>query len=187
MNNAKSLRIKCKREKIEKHDQDNELLQEVFLLYLLNPFCSIELIKPSNRIKTIPYMYRINKILFTHEDMNFTKTVENILFQIVESEVANGLQREKAKRHSETNRISVTINLLIDICLEFGYFFNFKKSRKPIKTLRFDRIKEVYVNNILYMNNDDVVTKSHMILSYLQQMYDDEQIVMLSKNCFQEF
>ncbi|KAL7711778.1 TATA-binding protein-associated phosphoprotein [Entamoeba marina] len=183
MNDDKPSRRRWRGEKIEKPLKDYELLQEVFLLYLLNPFCSVELTKPSHRSKTIPYIYKIIRITFEREEIEFNKTVENILTGIVEDEVVNGLPREKAKRHCESNRIGVTVNLLMDMCLEFGYFFTLKKSRKQIKTLKTDRIKEVYFNKVVYINEENVAYKSQQILAYIQKLFEIEHTIQLPRNC----
>ena len=172
-----------KREKIEKPPQDYEMIQQALLITLLTPHCEIVITKPLSKTKTMPSIYKIQKLKFDHEEMDFKTLIEQRTKDIIKDEIHNGIQEYKAKRHSEINRSSLAVNMLFDICLEFGYFFTLKKSRKTSSTIRIDRIEEIYYNGELYLNKYQVKDVSTQLYAILNQMFIRTATITIPKNC----
>ncbi|BFU25776.1 hypothetical protein EHI8A_031970 [Entamoeba histolytica HM-1:IMSS-B] len=174
-----------RREKIEKPEKDYEMLQQSLLIALASPYCEISLSKPLTKTKTIPPIFKIQNIKFEKEEMDFGSVVEEKTKQIVSNEVNHGIDENKAKRHSEINRISIAVNMLFDICLELGYFFTLKKSRKMSSTIRIDRIEQVYLNGSLILSKNQVKESSFKAYNILNALFDTKETIVIPQNCYE--
>ncbi|KAL7719054.1 TATA-binding protein-associated phosphoprotein [Entamoeba marina] len=185
MNNNKPPRESLKGEIIQNPAKDNELLQETFLLYLLNPFCTFVISKPTNRTNTLPYIFTIHRIQYESQDLDFEGAVEEIVQYLYEENIRKGLTKEKAKELNEMNRVSATINLLMDICLKFKYYFTVKKSTKQTQTLSIDKVYCVYYTDFLYITHASVKSTSQHILKYIYLLFEINQKIRLPQHCLQ--
>ncbi|ELP87317.1 hypothetical protein EIN_095740 [Entamoeba invadens IP1] len=182
METKKPQQPKPKREKIEKPEENYEILQQSLLLALLSWYGEITLRKPNTKAKFVPTSFIVDKISLQSEDIDFATLVEDKTKQIITKEISDGVKPSKAKRHSDINRVSISVNMLFDICLELGFFFTLKKSRKTSSTLRIDRIEEVYFNNALLLNKVQVKESRFRELEAIKQSFGNGDSAILQRN-----
>ena len=71
-------------------------------------------------------------------------------------------------------------NLLIDILVEKGFFFDSQMARQSKKTFRLERIQRVYYNGVLILSEDEFLEKGDKINTYLCSLFKDNLTVKLN-------
>ena len=77
------------------------------------------------------------------------------------------LKQQSVRRNLEKNKRTFVNNYIIDILMEFGYFFNVKKSKRYIGSYQMDRINNIFYNNKLLCSREEMYATGMRIQQYL--------------------
>ncbi|ELP92934.1 hypothetical protein EIN_313260, partial [Entamoeba invadens IP1] len=150
--------------------KDLETYQEAVLVGLLNSFCSFTISRPRKQCSVALSSAKIKSIHFPTETIEISKLADEKFKPIYEEELRKGVAKPTAFRRYEKNKRIFIHNLLFDIALELGFFFDSKLSRKSAKTYSIERIERIYYMGKLVFSLDQMVVKGSMINSYLYDL-----------------
>ena len=98
-------------------------------------------------------------------------------------EDCNDVQKKQtAQRRYEKNKKVFIQNLLIDILLEKGFFFESKMARQSKKTFRLERITRVFYKGELLLTEEEFFIKGTLLNTYLCSLFEKDTTILLSKN-----
>ena len=157
-------------------------IQQGVLIALLNNFCTITLKKPRKQAKITQVYPTIKTICIDNEELDIPQIVNHICQPLYNSHVNNVNKKQTAQRRFEKNKKVCLQNLLIDILMEKGFFFESKMARQSKKTFRLERIQKIFYNNKLILDFDDFITKGNEIINYLCGLFVDQLVIKLEKN-----
>ncbi|EKE39555.1 hypothetical protein ENUP19_0194G0020 [Entamoeba nuttalli] len=158
--------------------QNYETMQHAILISLLSPFCGFSIKKPRKKAIVRHCMPRLKSLLFENEEIEVIKLADTLCRPIFENEVEKGMNKQTAFRRFEKNKRIFVINLLYDLCLEKGYFFDARQSRKTEKTIRLDRIKRIFFKGRYLMDFDELMEQGELINDYLNRIVSDKRGVI---------
>ncbi|ELP90807.1 hypothetical protein EIN_026860 [Entamoeba invadens IP1] len=157
--------------------------QQSFLIGLLNNHCGCTL-KKQRKQTTVTSTTPVLKILhFQDEDYEIMQLADAYCRPEYVEDIKTGMSKTTAFRRIDKNRRNFTQNLLIDICMEFGYFFESCLSRKSKKTLRLERIQEVYNGDKRMFSQLDITQKGKKINDYFVSEFQKSSVVSIEVNC----
>ncbi|KAL7718815.1 TATA-binding protein-associated phosphoprotein [Entamoeba marina] len=129
-----------------KRDTKNfESIQQAILIGLLSKFGSFTLLRPLKRSKVTFQTIKVESVSFSNDTININELVEQHCKQRYEMELSNGISIEKVKRRFDKNRFVFLSNLLLDLSLEFGYFFDTKMSRNTGGSIQLEKIRRTFL------------------------------------------
>ena len=111
--------MKNKQERIQSafhvENRNYQVLQQSFLICLLNQYCEIHLTKQKKRSHvTLPF-FTIEKIIFNDDDVvNFNEIIEKRCTEIKSFDISKGVSLKTASRRYKSNRITEVLHLLMD-------------------------------------------------------------------------
>ncbi|KAL7714178.1 TATA-binding protein-associated phosphoprotein [Entamoeba marina] len=171
-------KIRKKEQLSSRKKRDQKAVQLSFLLFILNHHCSITYKKPKKKAKYTHQVFTIKTLSFDNE----TIQIGNFIYERCEKEYdndrKNGLDVKKALRRHSNKRFVETTNMLVDICIEFGYFFDLKKSKRSKLCKPIDVIQLCYKNDKLLYNEQDIKSIGSDVSEYLLGKRED-----VSKKC----
>ncbi|EDR27696.1 hypothetical protein EDI_163080 [Entamoeba dispar SAW760] len=162
--------------------QNYETMQQALLIGLLNPFCQFIIKKPRKQTIVRHCMPKVKTIKINDEEIEVMKLADHFCRPLYEEECRKGMNKQTAFRRFEKNKKIFVINILYDLCLEMGYFFDARLSRKTEKSLRIDRIQRVYLHGEYIMDVDDLMEKGELINDYLNKTIAEEYHAIISLN-----
>ncbi|KAL7721509.1 TATA-binding protein-associated phosphoprotein [Entamoeba marina] len=137
-----SLREKHARESRQKRDE--KALMQGVLLYLLNQHCSISFKRPKKMARLTHQVFSVKTLQFDNECLEISSFVRQRCQGEFKKDTDNGLDEKKAyRRYLGKKQVEMT-NLLVDLCIEIGYFFDFKKTCKGRRGNTLDVIQNIY-------------------------------------------
>ena len=174
INNSRAKRIESE------HALKNEISnQQAFLIVLLNQFFSITLKKQSKKCTiTIPTP-KIDKIRNANDLIEVKQLSEKQCELICGKDL---LTNKTIQRRFTKNKQYFIQNFLIDTLREFGYYFHSKYSKKTSKTIRLERIQNVFFNYRYSYGFDDIQKIGKEVNSYLSDLLQKENSYTLNQN-----
>ncbi|KAL7719576.1 TATA-binding protein-associated phosphoprotein [Entamoeba marina] len=158
-----------------KRDAKNfESIQEAILIGLLSKFGSFTLLRPLKRSKVTFQTIKVESVSFSNDTININELVEQHCKQRYEMELSNGISIEKAKRRFDKNRFIFLSNLLLDLSLEFGYFFDTKMSRNTGGSIQLEKIRRTFYDNHLLFDYHEMVIRGVALNKYLFKITDNK-------------
>ena len=92
---------------------------------------------------------------------------------------SESLQNKTVQRRFTKNRQYFVHNFLIDSLREFGYYFESKYSKPTAKTIRLERIQNVYFKNMLEYTAKDIQKIGKEVNEYLLTLLQKENYYTL--------
>ena len=146
----------AKKERMLKNERCYE---QAFMLALLNQHFSITMTKPDKQSTKTVLMPLIVTLV---EDSDLPDCTIDIMQMTKEAcsakrqkELENDVKMKTANRRYSKNLPVYVFNLLFDLCMELGYFFNEKLTKETKKLFRQEKILSVFFNGkYLYDSND---------------------------------
>ncbi|KAL7722784.1 TATA-binding protein-associated phosphoprotein [Entamoeba marina] len=150
--------------------KNKKCVQQTLLIMILNKHCDITYERPKKvsnltrqffHIKTL----NLNNELFDVEDFLNKRTVA-----VYENALSEGLSKKNATRRLENEKSLVLLDFLMDVALEFGYFFTTSKLKKKSSRAKVDFIEEVYYNHSLIVNLNEFQNQCLCVNEYLHSL-----------------
>ena len=162
--------------------RDFETIQQSILLALLNEHCEFTLELPSKLSTVTLTNPRIITITINDQQINLKKLSEQMYCQSYADDLQSGIKEETCVRMFEKKKRIFINYFLIDLCIEFGYLFDSKYSRKSKQTMQLERIQRIFYHNQLKMEKDEIIKKGKSITKYLFGLVNSNNIVTIQKN-----
>ncbi|ELP85264.1 hypothetical protein EIN_084460 [Entamoeba invadens IP1] len=147
--------------------KDMECFQEAILVALINQFCHITLVRPRKQSSVGLCCAKVKTLHFVGDEIEVMRITEEKFRPIYEKELMEGISKATAFRRYEKNKRIFVHNLLFDIALELGFFFESKLSRKSSKTASIERFERIFFKGKLLMNVQEMAVKGGLINDYL--------------------
>ncbi|ELP83945.1 hypothetical protein EIN_245450 [Entamoeba invadens IP1] len=152
-----------------------ESYQQALLLALVNKFCGFTLEHPGKRSKVTASMPRLYSLQFPTETIEIKQLAQKYCEEVSNKEEKNGISKSTSLRRFEKNKRVYVENLLFDICLELGFWFDSKPSRKSQKSLQIERICSIYYKGILLFSQEKVLKIGKEINTYIMSKLVNEK------------
>ncbi|KAL7716515.1 TATA-binding protein-associated phosphoprotein [Entamoeba marina] len=162
--------------------RDSETYQQAFLLGILNEFCSFTIKLPRKKTIVTSNFHVLVDLVFINERMNILDLIETHCKPKYEYELKSGMNFAAAFRRYDKNRRIFTQNLLIDLCVEKGYFFNSKLARKSKKNLRREVIESVFYDNYFLYDLNEIQIRGKYLNKYFTSVLQTNKSSCIFKN-----
>ncbi|KAL7717589.1 Uncharacterized protein QTN25_004988 [Entamoeba marina] len=167
----------------KEHRVKNEMVyQQAFILALLNQYCGFEIESPLKLSVITASMPRVTKLVFEQEFLLIDELSEKQSLLLLNTDRIGMTKQKAVLRQFRKNAINFTQNLLIDVCIEMGYFFQSLYSKKTKKTFQVERIQNVYLNNKLLFTRDDLLKIGMNVNTFLMQSVEDKSLSFNKNN-----
>ncbi|KAL7716077.1 TATA-binding protein-associated phosphoprotein [Entamoeba marina] len=150
--------------------KDFYCFQHTFLLGLLNEYFTLTVERPAKQSKVTSSMPRIVILKYGQEEINVVALTEKWCKERYLYDIKHGLTGPSATRRKEKNKKNFIMNLLFDLAVECGYFFDFKKSKNFRKSVQFDRIVNIYSNGKHFSDKKMMLQKGKALNDYLFEL-----------------
>ena len=161
---------------------DEESFQEIMLIGLLNEVCGFTITRPKKQSIVTTNIPILNTLHFEKEEFD----IENIVDEHYREEYNRDKEREQfnqtAFRRFEKNKRNFLQSLLIDICIEKGFFFESKFARHSKKVMSIERIQRVYYNGTFLYEIEEIYNKGKAINSYLMGLLSNKHFIRIERN-----
>ncbi|EDR25380.1 hypothetical protein EDI_002030 [Entamoeba dispar SAW760] len=97
------------------------------------------------------------------------------------TDMQKGIKEEICVRTYEKKKRIFINNFLIDVCIEMGYLFKSKYSRKSRQTLQLERIQKIYKDNKM-MGISEITKKGKAINRYLFTLVCNNSSITIQRN-----
>ena len=160
-------------EEREKHASDSrskkkeKTIQLCFYVYLLNKSNKVGIIKPMKCSKKTYQSYTVESIDTGKEVLQIEELLKARCQPQLDHDKELGLDLKKAMRRYSSKKIFECNNYLNDLCMEIGYFFNYKKSLNGNRENNMEIIDSVFFNYKLIFNQEQVMDIGKQIITYL--------------------
>ncbi|KAL7721873.1 TATA-binding protein-associated phosphoprotein [Entamoeba marina] len=166
----------------KRENKNLESFQQGLLLAILNEFCGVTLEKRRRKSVVTVGMPSVRYLHFGEDVIDVKQLAEIQCYNAFEEEIQKGKNKQTTLRRYEKNKRIFVHNLLLDICIEKGFFFNSKLSKKSAKSLQLERITQVFFNYSLIYNSDEIVSIGGRINDYLSSLVATDHQVTLQQN-----
>ncbi|ELP85265.1 hypothetical protein EIN_084470 [Entamoeba invadens IP1] len=130
--------------------------QQAVLVSLLNKKYAITLkAQKKQTTKTIPIPIVLSLSSET-QTIGVFEIADQKCRQTLEEDLKSGVNRQAAIRRFDKNRRTSMLHLMADLCIEEGYFFNYKLPRPSKKTIQLERITSIFLNNTWIMDKEQI-------------------------------
>ena len=130
---------------IKKREMKNlESYQQAVMLALINAKCSFTIESPGKHSKVTVTMPRLTSLTLNNQEIDISQLALHQSQMIMKTETDEGLSQTTALRRFEKNKKIFTENFLFDTCLELGFWFDSKQSRKSKKSQQMERIFDIF-------------------------------------------
>ncbi|ELP84497.1 hypothetical protein EIN_169320 [Entamoeba invadens IP1] len=162
--------------------QDMETFQTFVLVSLLNSFCGVVIAK-SRKVPslTVPQP-QVKKLLFPEGEINLFKLAQDYSKNLFDADLQNGMKRDSAMRRLEKNRKTFVHNMMFDLLLEKGFFFNSTLSRKTKKTLRMERITTIFLEGMLFLHHEEMIDLGKEVLDEIDARLFGKKEICIEAN-----
>ena len=168
---------------MKKREMKNlESYQQSVLLGLINHFCSFTIENPGKHSKVTVTTPRLVSITLNDEVIEVNKLALNQSLQIMENELSSGLNQSTANRRYEKNTKILIENFLFDTCLEQGFLFESKPSRKSQKSQQLERIYNVYFNMKHIMDQNLLLKIGNDLNEFFFSSLEKEKRITFERN-----
>ncbi|ELP90054.1 hypothetical protein EIN_404480 [Entamoeba invadens IP1] len=164
----------------KKFVKDLETYQVAVLLGLLNKVCSFTLFKPKKESVVGICSAKLKSINFNGDEIDIIQLAENMYRPIYDREVKKGVAKPTAFRRYEKNKRVFVHNLLFDLALEHGFFFNSKLSRKSTKTHSIERIEKVFFNGKMILDLQHIAVFGSILNDYFYNIVKNDNCVIVA-------
>ncbi|KAL7712861.1 TATA-binding protein-associated phosphoprotein [Entamoeba marina] len=164
---CRSATLREKHAKESRQKRDEKAIQQGVLLFLLNNHCHVSFKRPKKLARLTHQVFSVKTLQFDDEIVEVGKFVRQRCQVDYKRDIENGLTEKKAFRRYLSKKQFEMTNLLTDLCIELGYFFDFKKITKGRKGNKVDVIENVYINGKLLFNNNDILKIGTLSSEYL--------------------
>ena len=154
-----------------------ESYQQAVMLSLINNFCSFTIESPGKHSKVTVTTPRLVLMNINGQDIDVNTLALNQSQQIMKNELSSGLSQSTAMRRFEKNKKIFTENFLFDTCLEYGFLFESKPSRKSQKSQQLERIYHIYYNMKHLMDQNLLVKIGKELNDYFFSILEKEKRV----------
>ncbi|BFU20157.1 hypothetical protein EHI8A_034990 [Entamoeba histolytica HM-1:IMSS-B] len=165
-----------------KHYKDFYAIQQGVLIALANQCFGITLKKPRKNAKLTQVFPRVKTLHLKDENVEIIDFTNMVCHPLFEKQCENVKKIQTAQRRFEKNKKVFMQNLLIDILLEFGFFFDSKMARHSQKTFRLERIQRVFYKGIEILNIDNFISKGNRVNDYLCGLFSSDIQITLQRN-----
>ena len=154
------------------HALKNEIsYQQAFLIMLLSEYFTITIKRQSKKCTITCPTPIIDTLTLEGVSIEVKELTQKQCELIAGSE---SLTNKTNQRRFSKNKQYFMQNFLIDSLREFGYYFHSKYSKPTSKTIRLERIKNVYINNILIYSQEDIKSIGKTVNEHLITMLQNE-------------
>lgn len=168
--------------KNERDMKNYESYQQAVLLVLLNHYCSFSIQKPLKTTSSIEPRPEVIELVFDTDSINVQTLTENNCKSILSFDLQQDIKKKTALRRFSKNKTIFTVNLLFDILLEKGFFFNSKKSKKSAKSIQAERIEDIFYLDNLLMSRETIVEKGRKLNDYFYTMVKSKKSVTIVRD-----
>ena len=153
--------------------REEHAVQRNLLIYIINQHCDMVIAKPFKKCKLTNQIYFVNSITINNEYFDIESFIDQRCSEYYNQDILSGLSPTKARRRSLNRKHMALNNLLVDICFEFGYFFNYKNLS------RINRNEITLINGVFYKNNM-IISESDIgrISSRITSLFDSKDKVI---------
>ena len=131
-------------------NRNYQVIQQSFLITLLNQYCEIHLTKQKKRSHvTLPF-FTIEKIIFSDSDVIlFNDLVEKRCTEIKNYDIQNGVAIKTAARRYKSNKITEVLHLLMDLVRMYEDPFITRTTFGKNGAKQMEIIEQCYINGML--------------------------------------
>ncbi|BFU20696.1 hypothetical protein EHI8A_024110 [Entamoeba histolytica HM-1:IMSS-B] len=168
---------------LKKREMKNlESYQQAALLCLMNSKCSFSVEHPGKQSKVTVTMPRLVNLYIDKQEIEVAKLADTQSQLIMKKEVAGGVSQTTSTRRYEKNKRIFTQNFLFDLCLEYGFWFESKPSRKSKKSHQMERITRIYYKDTYLMNQTKMMELGKAVNSFLFSNIINDKRVTINQN-----
>ncbi|ELP85895.1 hypothetical protein EIN_134390 [Entamoeba invadens IP1] len=158
-----------------------ETYQQSVLIAILSKFATITIKKPRKATKVTEVHPLIQTIDFG-DDMVNVASLACSKCQLNYKKDCNKMKYHAAFCRFEKNKKNFVQNLLIDMLLEFGFFFESKMAKKSTKTIQLERIASVFYKGRLTLDFQEFVLCGKEVTDYIGKEFQRNQSTIVIKN-----
>lgn len=156
-----------------------ESCQQALLIILLNDVCGFTIEHPGKQSKVTATMPKLLVLHFVNEDIDIHSLAEQQCRLVMEREIENGLQRGTASRRYEKNKKIFSQNFLFDVCLECGFRFSSKPSRKSKKSQSMERVIEILYKERSFQRKEILEMGTHINIFLLSHVIGERKVTFI--------
>ena len=165
----------------EKETRNYECYQQAILIALVNQICGITLQKPFKQATSVVSKPEIISLEFEDYSIKLRVLGAQQYSYLSEHMDHKEVKQKTEQRRVLKNRSHFAINFLFDMCLENGYFFNSKLSKKSSKCTQVERIIDIYFNGTLVFDKQAIIQRGSLINNYLLNLTKDRADYTIKK------
>ncbi|EDR24336.1 hypothetical protein EDI_070780 [Entamoeba dispar SAW760] len=166
----------------KRENKSYEAFQQAVLLCYLNQFCAITLEKRRRQPTVTMSLPNIKALIFEKEEVDISSLAEQHCRQNFDDYHFEGKNKQTTTRRLEKNKRIFIHNLLIDILIEKGYFFDSKMSKRSKRGFQLERIIHIFYKNKFIMGKEDLTIRGCNVNSYLCKLVESTSIVTIPRN-----
>ncbi|ELP84334.1 hypothetical protein EIN_277140 [Entamoeba invadens IP1] len=165
----------------ERAQKNRFACQQSLLIGLLNHYAKITIKrakKASMRTSTIPV---VTQIEIEASKVDVISLANERSERIREIELQKGVPSQTVERRFNKNVSAFVQNFVFDTCLEMGFFFNSKLSKKSKKSLQIERIDTVFDGDHMIADKDNILKTGEILNKLFTEKLNDKRVVVLEK------
>ncbi|ELP90134.1 hypothetical protein EIN_405580 [Entamoeba invadens IP1] len=164
---SKDQRSKHAQESRQKREE--KALQQGLLVFLLNSDCSVYFKRPKKKARLTHQLFSIKSLVIKDEFIALNEIVHSRCKQDYKKEINGGLKDKQAYRRYLSKKTDTMNTLLLDFCIEIGYFFDYKK-KKGKNEGKNEIIERVWRNGKLLYGSEDINSIGDKVSNFLHEM-----------------
>ncbi|ELP94108.1 hypothetical protein EIN_184750 [Entamoeba invadens IP1] len=150
-----------------KRDMKNfESIQQCLLLGLLSRFGTFVLERPVKKSKVTFQFVKVQNFTVKGETIEIAELVESVCKQRSTIETCSGVPADRVKRRYDKNRFIFLSNFLLDLALEFGYFFDSKLARNTGGSIQLEKIRNVFFEGKCIFGQEEMMKRGIALNKY---------------------
>ncbi|ELP95023.1 hypothetical protein EIN_252470 [Entamoeba invadens IP1] len=159
------------------------VFQQALLIALANQFCGFTIETPTKMAQITETLPNIIKMQAENDLVDVIGLAETQAKQLLQAtkHTQISVKEKSLQRRIKKNITYFTQNLLIDFCIEHGYFFNSIYSKKSQKTFQVERVQEIFFGSTFLMRKNTIQSVGGCVNEYLLTI-SHGKTVFLRKN-----
>ncbi|ELP93470.1 hypothetical protein EIN_059650 [Entamoeba invadens IP1] len=159
--------------------REEKAILQGFLVYLINQHSVVEFKKPRKKARLTHQLFSIKTLTFQNEKLDIGEFVKSCCKVDYNKDIIEGLDQKKAFRKYLNKKTYFMSCLLMDICLELGYFFECKRVAKGKRNYKTEQIERVWKDGVYLCGKKEVINIGIGMSEHLFEVSKDT-----ANNCF---
>ncbi|ELP89679.1 hypothetical protein EIN_452790 [Entamoeba invadens IP1] len=162
--------------------RNNQVYESMVLLFLINNHYNISLRFPNKRATVFEQFMTIEKMWNDNEDIDVGRHIRERCIQRVSLDIANGVSGKTAERRKNTNVFIETLQFLVDLVRELGFFVQTEECGGKRGTLKEEYITAIYWQNQIVFDRKLIEKLGKEIVQFIGENDGKKKLIVLPKN-----